>query len=253
MTTDTLTLVLEGDVPLDLFADEVRSLNGLLEALSGELDRSAKIEWLVADLKPGSAEVTLRGEADALEIVERAVGGYRAIGRALERREPIPFGPRVREQVENMTRHINERGRITAIRFETPDDTYTVTAPGQEPARPALLRAYGTVTGKIQMLSSRRRLSFTLYDALFDRPVNCYLREGQEDLVRDKWERYAIVEGQISRDPFTGQAIAVREISDIQALPDFGQGDPYLARGVIPWQDDDQKPEVLIRRLRDEW
>ncbi len=44
MSSNTITFALDGDVPLDVFADEVRHLSALLGALSVELDRSAKIE-----------------------------------------------------------------------------------------------------------------------------------------------------------------------------------------------------------------
>lgn len=253
MASKTFTFALLGAVPLDLFADSIRNLSGMLEELSAEIDPNAKIEWLVTDLNYGSAELTMSGEAEKPASVERAVEAVRTVGRALEQQEPIPFGPRVRQHAEAITRHINERGRITAVRFETPDDTFTVFAALPSAERPVMLQAYGTVKGKILTLSGRRGLSFILYDALFDKPVTCYLHEGQEDLVRDKWERHAVVEGQISRDPFTGRAVTVREISDVQALPDFGEGDPYMARGVIPWNENDEKPELVIRRLRDEW
>lgn len=253
MPTDTITFALDGEVSLDVFADEVRDLSSLMAELSAGVERDARIDWVVVDLKAGSAELTMRGEAEAPEAVERTVRAYAVLGRALERGEPIPLSDRVRKRAARMVRHINPREKITAIRFETPDETYIVTVHGQGQERPAVLQAYGTVTGKVQTLSSRRRLGFTLYDALFDRPVNCYLTDGQEDLIRDKWDRYAIVEGRISRDPFSGRPIAVRDITDIQAQPDYGHGDYRRARGIIPWRQGDETPEAVIRRLRDEW
>lgn len=253
MPSNTLTFALDGDVSLDVFADEVRDLTALLAELSAGVERSASIDWVIVDLKAGSAELTMRGEAEAAEAVERTVQAYGILGRALERGEPIPLSAQVRKRAARMVRHINPRDKITAIRFETPEETYIVTAQAQGRERPAAMQAYGTVTGKVQTLSSRRRLSFTLYDALFDRLVNCYLTEGQEDLIRDKWDRYAIVEGWISRDPLTGRPIAVRDITDIQTQPDYGHGEYRQARGIIPWREGDETPEAVIRRLRDEW
>ncbi len=253
MPNDTVTFALDGDVSLDVFADEVRELTALLVDLSTGIERNASIEWIIVDLKPGSAELTMRGDAQASEVVERTVQAYADLGRALERGGPIPFSEQIRKRAERMVRHINPRDKITAIRFETPQDTYIITVPAQGRERPSATQAYGMVTGKVQTLSSRRRLGFTLYDALFDRPVNCYLVAGQEDLIRDKWDRYAIVEGRVSRDPLTGRPIAVRDITDIQAVPGFGHGDYRQARGLIPWREDDELPETVIRRLRDEW
>ena len=251
MPSNTITLALTGDVPLDVFADEMQHWSGLIRALSSELDPAANIEWVIVDLQPGSAQLTARGEAHEPDAVERVVRAYATVGRALEQGGQIPFSPQVRRHAQAIVRHLNDK--VTAIRFETPEDDFTIMAQASSQARPAYLQAYGTVTGKVQTLSSRRRLSFTLYDALFDKAVNCYLKEGQEDLVRDKWDRYAIVEGRVSRDPMTGRPVAVRDITDVQLLPIIGHGDYREARGVIPWSDDGEKPEEVIRRLRDDW
>lgn len=253
MTNDTITFAVDGDISLAVFADEVGQLSALLVELQKELYSQPNIEWVIIDLKAGSAELTMRGDGPVLEAVEGTVEAFGRLGQVLALGTPIPFAERVRERAERMVAGISLENKITALRFETRDETHIITAQPSGNARPALLQAYGTVTGKIQTLSSRHRLSFTLYDALFDKPVNCYLAEGQDGLVLEKWNRMATVEGRISRDPLTGRPVAIRNIVDIALQPDYGEGDYRQARGLIPWRSGDETPEAVLQRLRDEW
>ena len=78
--------------------------------------------------------------------------------------------------------------------------------------------AYGGVTGRIQTLSSRGGLRFTLFDTLFDRAVSCYLAEGQEELMRDVWGRMAVVEGLVTRDRATGRPQVIRSVRGVTVV-----------------------------------
>ena len=55
------------------------------------------------------------------------------------------------------------------------------TAPDQ---RMPNLVTYGAIEGRVQSLSQRKGLRFTLYYQEFDRAVSCYLSEGQEERMR---------------------------------------------------------------------
>jgi hypothetical protein len=104
------------------------------------------------------------------------------------------------------------------------------------------------VRGRVQTLSSRGRLRFTLYDALYDKAVSCYLAEGQEDIMRDAWGHVALVEGWVTRDPATDRPLSIRGIERVTLLP---EGDPHgyrRARGAVLGR---ELPEAIIRRLRD--
>ena len=113
------------------------------------------------------------------------------------------------------------------------------------------LSAFGAIEGRIETLSKRKGLRFVLYDTVHDRAVACYLREGQEELMRGGWGRRAIVEGLITRDAVTGLPASIRQVSHIEFLPETSQGSYRNARGVIPFGPEDPSPEDLIRRLRD--
>src|SRR5579859_6762280 len=98
MPRDLLTFALEGDVDLLLFPDAMTKFRDLVQTLSEEIAGPVPITWAIDGLAVGSAVVTVRGEAgeaDKTEAVERVVSAYAAIGKALEKQEPIPYSERV--------------------------------------------------------------------------------------------------------------------------------------------------------------
>ncbi len=86
MPGTTVTLALEGAVPLGHFADAIAGFRQLIEALSKEVAGDAEIQWTVEELQAGSAIATARGESDAEEVVEHVARAYLEVGRAEETR-----------------------------------------------------------------------------------------------------------------------------------------------------------------------
>lgn len=248
MPETTLTITLNGDVPLDLYIDGMRFFRQLIDALTREVSQQADIVWLVDDLSSGSAVATIRGEADQVEEVERVVRAYATVGRALERNEVIPYSPPVVRAAERMTTVLN--GKVTSIQFEALNEVAIVTTGGPEYLRP-LLGAYGSVEGRVETLSTRRRLRFTLYDSLSDRAINCFLQSPQTELMRDAWGHRAIVRGWIRRDPTTGRPTEINPVEGIDMLPEVIPGSYRRARAIAPAEPDEPSPEDTIRRLRD--
>jgi hypothetical protein len=248
MTDTTITLALNGDVPLDDFADGIREFWRLVNALTQEVSGKSDIAWFIDELHGGSAIATIRGEADQVEDVERVVHAYAVVGRALERNEVIPYSPRVAKAARSLTSLLN--GNITSIRFETETVTSTVTTGAPDQSR-AYLSAFGAVEGRIETLRSRHRLSFTLYDSLNDQAVYCTLRSEQSELVRDAWGKRVIVEGWIKREPVSGRPVEISPVESIITLPEVMPGSYRRARAVAPPRLDAPSTEEAIRRLRD--
>ncbi|HEY7030134.1 MAG TPA: hypothetical protein VH482_02340 [Thermomicrobiales bacterium] len=248
MPETTLTIVLGGDVPLDLFVESMQRLRLLIDALTEEVGGEAGISWVVDELAAGNAVATIRGEAERAEDVERVVRAYVAVGRALERHEVIPYSPRVVDAARNLTSVLN--GKITSIRFESERDEATVTTNAADEPR-AYRAAFGAVEGRIETLRSRRRLSFTLYDSLNDQAVYCLLRPEQAELVRDAWGRRVIVEGWIKREPTTGRPVEINPVERIDIQPEVVPGSYRRARAVAPARPGAPPTETVIRRLRD--
>lgn len=253
MASNTVTLEMNGTIELDVLGEELRQWHGLLRALSREVARHEQIRWVVEDLRPGSALATAVGEGPNLEAIERVVKSFSEVGRALQQRRAVPGSWRVRQRAAALLKPLG--AGVESIRFETAFEDITILEHplGNDELRTAMSRAHGSATGRIQTLSSRRRLSFTLYDTVFDRAVNCYLGEGQEDLVRDKWDRRATVEGLISRDPVSGRPVAVRYIQAIHLLPEPRDDAHRDILGLIPQPPGRETAADTIRQVRNGW
>lgn len=257
MVNDTVTLALEGDVSLPAFAEAVSRFSGLVAALSRDVVRHPELRWVVSELEAGSALAAARGIGEAT-AVESVANAYIEVGRALEEGLEPPFPGSVRDEARALVSLIN--ADVEAIRFETAEAEATVrriegpveeieTAEGG--AVVVAVAAYGGVQGRVQTLSSRGGLRFTLYDTLFDRAVSCYLDEGQEDIMRDVWGRVAVVEGRVTRDRVTGRPQTVRRVRRVTVVHEASP-DAYLdARGAVRPPPSSPDPEVTIRHLRD--
>lgn len=250
MLKDTLTLGLEGDIALADFAKAMQRFTRLLDALSQEMSVEVSVEWVIQELYSSSAVATVQGLCDREGVVERIVDAYGELGNALASGQDLPFSPNVSRQATALTEILD--GRITSMRFETPDRDVLITGRASEGlhARPIEF-AHGTVTGTVQMLTMRRALRFGLYDALFDRAVSCHLAEGREDEMRNAWGKRAVVAGRVGREPEHGRPVVVRDVTEIRIAEDLPAGAYKRARGVIPWGEGDERPEAVIRRLRE--
>ncbi len=254
---DTVTLALDGAVSLSEFATAVAEFDALLAALTAESDGGG-VAWQIDALEYSSAITTARGVPTNGAVPERidwVVRAYIEVWQALESGGSIPFSPAVRQSAEALA-GLLVGPTIEAIRFETADDDAIIRKP-PTPAIPAASAArtrsasYGAVTGRIQTLTSRNALRFALYDQIHDRAVSCYLVEGGQAMMREMWDRMAIVEGWVSRDPESGRPLTIRRVSNITPLSEREPDAYKRARGAIPRGGDEPLPEVVLRRLRD--
>jgi hypothetical protein len=257
MPNQSATLVLDGEVTLSAFANAVRHFDGLVRTLSAQFG-DEEIRWVVEALEASSALATVRPDAEP-DVVVAILDAYLDVGRALARGEVALLARPVREQAIGIASVLNSE--IPTLRFETPGAEVVIShipesprdlsgsfEPGQVSA------AYGGVQGRVQTLSSRGNLRFTVYDTVYDRAVSCYLHEGQEEVMRDVWGRVAIIEGWVTRDPLTGRAQTVRNVRRVTVV-DEAEPTAYLAaRGLVHPSADTPLPEERIRALRDaEW
>jgi hypothetical protein len=245
----TLTLTLDGEVTLDALARMTLGFRDLVLALSKEVSPKDSIQWLLDDLSFGSASASVRGEGSDPKAIESVVGAFSVVGHALAQDRVVPYSPRVRKQAQVLKEIINDK--VTAIRFETAEDTAIVSASSDSETRRQTVIALGTVEGRIQTLTSRNALRFIMYDSLFDRPVSCYLNEDQRDLMRSVWDQHARVEGWITRDADTGRPLSVRQIRSIVAVDEAPRGSYLHARGKITPIEGALRPEDTVRRMRD--
>lgn len=250
MSNDSITYALTGEVSKDAFAAAARDLSALIDALAAEIVGKDPPQWVVEYLEAGSATMTFAGVGENVEeAVEKIVRGYAAVGQSLERGEPVPYSKKVESAAQKLTEVLN--GAVTAVRFETPEESATVVSPSATVETQRHLQAYGAVEGRVQTLTSHGGLRFVLYDALFGKAVYCYLEAGYEELMRGAWDRRAAVEGWVSREPVTGRPVSVRKVSALTLLDEIQPGAYRKARGAVPIRRDDPPPEERVRIVRD--
>ena len=254
MPNDIVTFAVEGEITLERFAVAIRRFTDLMAALSRDL-AGGEIVWVLNDLEYGSAIATARAipKDDTLwPKVEEVIGSYLTVGTALESHEPIPFSDYVEKRALNIRTWLS-RGD-NAVRFETSADDVTIFPP-QRPVpmarRTYQTRAFGAVRGRVQALTNRGSLRFTVYDITHDRAVSCYMTAGQEDLMKDLWGKLVAVEGVVKRNAQSGLAQSIRNIRTITPLPESEPLGYLEARGAVKRLSTQPRAEDVIRRMRD--
>ena len=253
MPKTTLTFEIGGCVEVNDFAAGIDAFQKLIRSLT---PKGLKVAWVVEDLQPGSAIATFRGESDSTTHVEQIVERYENVGSALSRSEGIyshdylPYSDQTRKAALGIIRLTSS---VEYVRFGTQDSDYIIYGNGDDFTEPALSVSVGTVTGRVQTLTNRSGLKFNLYDSMFDKAVACYLRQGQEELMREVWDRRVEVSGSISRQTRTGRPISIRNILSVIPTQEAETGSYYNARGAVPWQPGQRLPEEVVRELRDAW
>lgn len=254
MASDTVTLVLDGSPSLDDLATALAGLRGVLDSLGAQVARDRPITWTVSALETGSAVHTFLGTNQAPEVVHEVSRRFLEFGHALGRGALSVEGQALRTAGGMLLGILN--GRVPSLRLETADDEAVVLADRRSASDGSTASghgggAYGAVIGRVQTLSNRGSLRFTLYDQLHDRAVSCYLSEGQEDIMRGVWDRVALVKGWVKRDPASGRPTSVRRIRDVIPREEGRVGDWRHAAGVLASVGVREPAEVTIRRLRD--
>lgn len=249
MVKDTLTFALDGEITLHDFASGIGNFNLFLDQLSNEVGKNANISWVLEELYTGSAVATFKGVCDDLLVVEKVVNAYEQVGEVLSTGKEIPFSDPIKRYIIALTNIIN--GNVKSIRFETPSADYVISGSVKSGHIPSIQYSHGTVRGIIETLTRRKKLSFTIWDSLFDRPVHCYFKEGEEENMRSAWGKRAVVAGKIGRQSDTGKPLVIREVKYVRVIEDVEPGSYNRARGLLPWGKGDESPEDMIRMIRD--
>lgn len=253
MPKDTITLRISGDVHLEDYLVAMRQFRALIEGLNKDVARGVKVEWSIDELMAGSAATTVKGGVSKeawQSAVEAIVEAYEDVGTRMERGQELPYSKETVDAAFGITEILD--GRIDEITFETDDmEAFVSSAVASSFDRPrqTAFYAYGAIEGRVQTLSSRTDLKFTLYD-VFGRAVQCHLRKGDEDRMRNAWDRWVVVEGRVRRDA-EGRPKSIRQITDVVVRDEGSPSDYRQARGAIPVGPNALSSEETIRRLRD--
>lgn len=257
MPKDSVTLEMKGEPTLADFARVMGGLVDLLDGLGEAVAQGATIEWVIDNLETGSAIATIRGFVNGESggiAVEETVEAYEQVGIALQSRQPIPF-PSVQGATTRMVAVLN--GRVTSLVFRTDDvDAEVGTFDAAHHHRRARevdspKNSFGTVRGRMQAMSNRRGNRFTLWELGTERGIACYYADEMEPKVVAAYGKVAIVEGWIRRNPNTGDALAVRGVTEIEAYPTVDRQAYRMARGAMPESSSNMSSEAAVRKVRD--
>ena len=254
MPNNKLTFEIGGEIELKDLEKGISLFTRLVNALTPR----DGVMWIVHDLQPGSARLTLEGKAADEADVERVVRDYEIIGRHMSNGTsdyaPAIFakGKKRAMKAAYAIRDFAVSGTVDYWRFETESDDFTIYPIDATPPRASSSISIGEVTGRVQTLSNRGGLKFTLYDDIYDKAVECHLQSGREDIMREAWGRRANVIGVITRDAI-GKPTSIKEIANVELIAEVPPGDYRQARGAIPWKPGDMLPEEVIRKMRDAW
>jgi hypothetical protein len=244
MAKNWIGLTLNGDVSLNLYAEAVHHFSELVFQLSREIGGDHFVEWQIIELESGSATAVVAGICPDIELVEKIVGAYENVGRALENKKPIPYSYPVVKAAQAITNLLN--GKISSVEFYTTDDYSShITECVYPSGKPNKIKVYGTVIGLVETLSRRQTLRFILYDDLFNRGVKCFFEEHQRDMMRHVWDKRVT-------DLETGRPLEVSDVEKVDVISDQPRGSFRRARGSLPWIEGADPTERTIRRIRDE-
>jgi len=250
MEKATVTLALEGRPTLADYAAALAHFRDLIDASSAD----APITWEIDGLDMSTTITTAIGITEDSEALHRVTDDWLNIGRQLRDLGSVS-NPQFAPAANGLAGLLN--GRVPSLRFETEQDDVTVRsseALAAAPEPPRLVDrgpTLGAVEGRVQTLSNRGNLRFTLWDLAFDKAVSCYLRAGQEDMMRDAWGQLVVVEGLVKRDSVSGRPISVRQVSNVKPRAEGRPGAWREAAGLLRAVGDGEPSEVTIRRLRD--
>jgi len=251
MSGQTISFSIGGEVSLSALKRSIEQFQKIIDGLGADVAPGSKLRWVVDDLRGGSMAVTVRGlsasESEA-RAEEAVADGWLKLGRQLADGKPLSFSKPVVEATEALQR--SARGCAPAMIFGSNGDDIVISTDPSGSA-PTSMISFGSVTGRVQTVSNRNSLRFTIYQDHTDLAVPCYLRQGQEEQVRGTWGRRACVSGTLSRDAVSGRPLALREITDIELFPDVPVRRFEDARATGVWSPGDPLPEELIRELRD--
>ena len=102
-----MTMELEGKVSLDDFAEAMLNLKLMIQTLSMELNAD-DIDWLIDDLRAGSAGASIRGASEMPGRVEKVVYAFGIVGESLAAGTPIPYSDKVRRRASALTQVIGD-------------------------------------------------------------------------------------------------------------------------------------------------
>ncbi len=198
--TPKLTLDLDGPkITSDRFRKAVEAFFGMVDDVSRQIAGEAKVKWIVS-VKGGSIHLSAAPEASKLDVANKVPQIARAVrtGISLISRRP----ERPKYFTDNALRHardlamIPEARQIETAEISLANSSAKLTAKTVANIDALLgshIKDYGTLEGRLLVLSAQGGPNIAVVDPLTDRAVRCWVNEAQlEEAIRAFRKRVAV-------------------------------------------------------------
>jgi hypothetical protein len=254
---------LDGTVSLRRWTAVLSAWHKSLSEISKEVGQDKVLSISIDGLTYGSAITEVSAEFDTELAAVQFTQTYDSLSRGLRNGNiidfPVPlqkFGKKLIDAAKI------DNGDGFILSSETGDFAVSLDS---KIARLDVLRAapdqavaYGSVSGRLQSLSSRGSLRVVVFDEINDKAVRCTITSDQHERVRKLWDQHVTVHGLVNRDPITGRPLSVKNITSIDPsephVTEDDDNDKFAwtkARGALKHVHPELSSEELIRMVRD--
>ena len=251
-----LTVYVEGErMPLSFFVKTTEDLQKLLRTIEGaQRGEEPHAQW---ELEADRIQITASVNGVSADDLETIIGdAYRSL-KAADARDDAELPSTVDEQGRRLTRTIINRARRIGL--------VTVETPGQEPIliepspsqriemktprrRREILTAWGSVDGRLDLISVHRRPYFAIYEHGSSNRIRCMFPDDWTDTVKEFLSYRVIVEGKL-RYRRDGSVATLERPTAIDAVPEPRRSLEEF-RGALPGISGELSSADYIRQLR---
>ena len=242
-------------MPLTFFVKTTEDLQKLLRVIEeAQLGKAPHAQWEIdADRIQIAASVNGVSAEDLESIINDAYQSLKATDAQDEAAIPSTVG----DQAKRLTRTIVNRAKRTVpVVVETPgQEPVHIETESQQPTRNISRRqhrevatAWGSVDGRLDVISVRRRAYFVIYEHASSNQIRCTFPDDWMDTVKDYLGSRMIVEGNLRYRP-DGSVSALSQPTAIELVPDPKRSLAEL-RGTLPGISGELSSADYVRHLR---
>lgn len=230
---EEITLRIDGKLitPED-FKKAVHAFVELLMTVTDEISKGGKKPLWNMSVREGSTVFVARAVSDvatrktAREAIQRVKSGVGKMERG--RFDSSEFSQRAFyavKELASLRAKVNQIG-ITTIEIGSGGKQLAVTSKTSDLLKKNLgaqKSAFGSIEGKLSTISLRNTFQFVVYDALADRPVNCFMPEAKFREAHSAFGKRVSVFGMVQYDrdgkPLSIKVDTIRVFRDLSELP----------------------------------
>jgi hypothetical protein len=240
-----LTLEIDGPkITADKFRDAINAFLNLIDEVATEVSRKPRgVRWIV-HVHPGSVRVSFHPEAveapahEIPAILDTIETGINSLESLSER--PRHFTDVALKNARRLASIIDaETGELDQVRVwlgNKPNSLSTKTLANVDSIFGTASKDWGSVEGRLSVLSSRRGYKFVVDDPLTDKAINCYF---SDEILEQAWRAFGkrvCVTGLI-RYRANGDISSV-QVDDFEVFPDPEALPGYMeVRGILGGED----------------